>query len=150
MPVRYVSQGDCAATGYGSGDVITRLVAQQERMVAQMQSLSEDVASIRWQQYRPVQRAAPLVAPDKMMPSPQIAPQASPQFPPYEAPPPPAARKMPPLPQAAPQAAPPPQADAALQWQRALQAHRVRLQGDGNLPRVGAATGPDRAPYSLD
>lgn len=143
-PVRYVSRSDCVPTGYGGGDVLAQLVAQQERMEAQVRSLSEDLATIRWQFSRPVQRAVPMAAPvpDKAMPSPQT--YASPQT--YDVPPP--VRKMPPAPST--QAPPPPQANRALQWQEALRAGRVSYPRDRAPARLSAAPEPDRAPFSLD
>lgn len=152
--VRFVSNSPCVPTGYGGSDVIAQLAAQQERLGAQIRSMSEDLATIRWQFARPVQRAAPLAAPEKMMPSPQpyASPQASPQvMTPYEVPPPPA-RKSPPLPapQMPPSSMPPPQADAALQWQRALQAHRIKVRYDGSPAPIRDVEGADRMPYELD
>ena len=152
-PVRYVSQSNCVPTGYGGGDVLAQLVAQQERMEAQVRSLSEDLATIRWQFTRPIARAAPMAVPSKQQPVPETF--ASPQAPtPYEAPQPPPVRKMPPLPSIqSPPPPPPPQADAAdraLQWQCALQAGRYRVGRERPPARLGAAPGPDRTPFSLD
>lgn len=161
---RYVSNsgGPCQQTAHGTqtaygvnSEVIAQLAAQQERLVRTVQQLSEDMASIRWQQFRPVQRAAPIAAPSKMTPTPETfaSPQASPQAPvPYDLPP-PATRKSPPLPSPAPpQSMPPPQAsfDAAEQWQRALAAGRVRRVRGGDPSKLRGVEGPDRTPFTLD
>ena len=142
-------------TGYGGSDVIAQLVAQQDRLVAQMRSMSEDLATIKWNFVRPVQRAAPLAGPSKLPPVPETyaSPQASPQtMTPYEVSPPPP-RKVPPLPAPSmPPLSPPPQArgDEAEQWQRALQAGRYRVDRAGPPVRLGVVPQGDRAPYSLD
>ena len=149
-PVRFVSNSPCVPTGYGGSDVIAQLAAQQERLGAQIRSMSEDLATIQWNFVRPVQRAAPLPVPSKLPPVPETyaSPQASPQaMTPYEVPSPPPMRKAPPLP--AP-AMPAPQADAGEQWQRALQAGRYRVDRAAPPVRLGAVPQGDRAPYSLD
>ena len=150
-PVRFVSRSDCmpTATAYGA-DVIAQLAAQQDRLIRTVQALESDLATIRWQQFRPAGRPAPLAAPSKQPPLPETyaSPQASPQaVVPFDVPPPPV-RKSPPL----PPTSMPPQAreDASLQWQRALQAHRVKLRRETDTRPFAPSTEPDRAPFPLD